>query len=65
MDRRRTPRRFRRRRALVLAGALSAAALFGFDESVARPIRLLAAEPLAWIVIAALLVAVVGHAFIE
>ncbi|ACM57149.1 hypothetical protein [Halorubrum lacusprofundi] len=51
--------------ALVLAGALSAAALFGFDESVARPIRLLAAEPLAWIVIAALLVAVVGHAFIE
>jgi len=65
-DRRRTPRRFRRRRRARARGrALSAAALFGFDESVARPIRLLAAEPLAWIVIAALLVAVVGHAFIE
>ncbi|PAU83190.1 hypothetical protein CK500_10315 [Halorubrum salipaludis] len=51
--------------ALVFAGALSAGALFGFDESAARPIRLLAAEPLAWIVVAALLVAVVGHAYIE
>jgi len=51
--------------ALVLAGALSAGALFGFDESAARPIRLLAVEPLAWIVIAALVVAVVGHAYIE
>ncbi|WP_435093078.1 hypothetical protein [Halorubrum sp. N11] len=51
--------------ALVFAGALSAGALFGFDGSVARPIRLLAAEPLAWIVVVALLVAVVGHAYIE
>lgn len=50
---------------LVLAGALVAGALFGFDESVTRPIRLLAAEPFAWIVVAALLVAVVGHAYIE
>ncbi|WP_050032710.1 hypothetical protein [Halorubrum halophilum] len=51
--------------ALVFAGALSAGALFGFDESVARPIRLLAVEPLAWIVVGALLVAVVGHAYID
>lgn len=51
--------------ALVLAGALSAGALFGFDESPIRPIRLLAAEPLAWIVVAALLAAVAGHAYIE
>ncbi|OYR87247.1 hypothetical protein DJ71_05600 [Halorubrum sp. E3] len=51
--------------ALVLAGALSAGALFGFDESAARPIRLLAVEPLAWIVVAALLVAVVGHTYID
>ncbi|EMA67610.1 hypothetical protein C461_07784 [Halorubrum aidingense JCM 13560] len=50
---------------LVLAAALSAGALFGFDESVARPIRLLAAEPIAWIVVAALLIAVVGNAYIE
>ncbi|GAB3706620.1 hypothetical protein [Halorubrum pallidum] len=51
--------------ALVLAAALAAGVLFGFDESVARPIRLLAVEPLSWIVVAALLVAVVGHAYIE
>ena len=51
--------------ALVFAGALSAGALFGFDESPARPIRLLAAEPLAWIVVAALLVAVAGHAYLD
>ncbi|KDS91099.1 hypothetical protein FK85_06350 [Halorubrum saccharovorum] len=51
--------------ALVFAGALSAGALFGFDESVTRPIRLLAVEPLAWIVVGALLVAVVGHAYID
>ncbi|GAB7008654.1 hypothetical protein [Halorubrum trueperi] len=50
---------------LVLAGALAAGVLFGFDESVTRPIRLLAAEPFAWIVVGALLVAVVGHAYIE
>ncbi|EMA64626.1 hypothetical protein [Halorubrum lipolyticum] len=51
--------------ALVFAGALSAGALFGFDESASRPIRLLAAEPFAWIVVAALLAAVVGHAYID
>ncbi|MFW5917833.1 MAG: hypothetical protein ACOCRD_05440 [Halorubrum sp.] len=50
--------------ALVLAGALAGGALFGFDESVTRPIRLLAVEPFAWIVVTALLVAVVGHAYI-
>ncbi|MFD1571710.1 hypothetical protein [Halorubrum laminariae] len=51
--------------ALVLTAALAAGALFGFDESVARPIRLLVAEPLSWIVVAALLVAVAGHAYLE
>lgn len=51
--------------ALVLAVAFAGGALFGFDESAARPIRLLAVEPLTWIVIAALLVAVVGNAYIE
>lgn len=51
--------------ALVLAVVLAAGALFGLDESVTRPIRLLAAEPFAWIVLAALIVAVVGHAYID
>lgn len=51
--------------ALVLAAALAAGYLFGFDESVVRPISLLAAEPFAWIVVAALIVAVVGHAYID
>ncbi|SDF51162.1 hypothetical protein SAMN04488067_10556 [Halorubrum xinjiangense] len=51
--------------ALVLAIAFAAGALFGLDESVARPLRLLAVEPLTWIVIAALVVAVVGNAYIE
>lgn len=51
--------------ALVLAVAFAGGALFGFDESVARPLRLLAVEPLTWIVIAALVVAVVGNAYIE
>ena len=51
--------------ALVLAVALAGGALFGLDESVVRPLRLLAVEPLTWIVIAALVVAVVGNAYIE
>ncbi|GAA0717731.1 hypothetical protein J2744_000521 [Halorubrum trapanicum] len=51
--------------ALVLAVAFAGGALFGFDESAVRPIRLLAVEPLTWIVIAALVVAVVGNAYIE
>lgn len=51
--------------ALVLAAAVSTGYLFGFDESVGRPLRLLAGEPFAWIVIAALIVAVVGHAYID
>ncbi|SFR59103.1 MULTISPECIES: hypothetical protein [Halorubrum] len=51
--------------ALVAAIAFAAGALFGFDGSVTRPLRLLAVEPLTWIVIAALLVAVVGNAYIE
>ncbi|GAB7091929.1 hypothetical protein JCM18237_22000 [Halorubrum luteum] len=50
--------------ATVLAGTLAAGLLFGFDESVLRPFALLAAEPFAWIVVAALLVAVVGHSYI-
>ncbi|MEZ3163249.1 hypothetical protein ABNG03_00240 [Halorubrum sp. RMP-47] len=51
--------------ALVVAVAFAGGALFGFEESAARPLRLLAVEPLTWIVIAALLVAVVGNAYIE
>jgi hypothetical protein len=51
--------------ALVLAVAFAGGALFGLDGSVTRPIRLLAGEPLTWIVIAALLVAVIGNAYIE
>lgn len=51
--------------ALVLAAAVSTGYLFGFDESVGRPIRLLVGEPFAWIVVAALIVAVVGHAYID
>jgi len=51
--------------ALVLAVGFAGGYLFGFDSSAARPIRLLAVEPLTWIVIAALVVAVVGNAYIE
>ena len=51
--------------ALVVAVALAGGALFCFDESAARPLRLLAVEPITWIVVAALLVAVVGNAYIE
>ena len=51
--------------ALAIAVAFAGGALFGFDESAARPIRLLAVEPLTWIVLAALLVAVVGNAYID
>lgn len=51
--------------AIVLAIVFAAGALFGLDESVTRPIRLLAVEPFAWIVVAALIVAVVGHAYID
>ncbi len=50
--------------AVVLAAAIAAGALFGFDESVLRPFSLLVAEPIAWIVVAALLVAAVGNAYI-
>ncbi len=51
--------------AIVLGAVVTAGALFGFDESVVRPFALLAAEPFAWIVVAALLVAVVGHAYLD
>ena len=51
--------------ALVLAIVFAAGALFGLDESVIRPIRLLAVEPFAWIVVGALIVAVIGHAYID
>lgn len=51
--------------ATVLAAVVVAGLLFGFDESVLRPFALLAAEPFAWIVVAALIVAVVGHAYLE
>ena len=50
--------------ATVVAAVVVAGLLFGFDESVLRPFTLLAAEPFAWIVVAALIVAVVGHAYI-
>jgi len=45
---------------VVVAGAL-----FGFNESVVRPFALLAAEPFAWIVLAALIVAVLGHVYLD
>jgi len=48
----------------VLAGVVAAGVLFGFDESVRRPFALLIAEPFAWIVVAALVVAAVGNAYI-
>ena len=51
--------------ATVVAAVVVAGLLFGFDESVLRPFVLLAVEPFAWIVVAALIVAVVGHAYIE
>lgn len=51
--------------ALVLAMLFASGVLFGLDESVARPLRLLAVEPFAWIVVAALIVAVLGHAYID
>jgi hypothetical protein len=51
--------------ALVLAMAFAAGLLFGPEVSVLRPIRLLAVEPFAWVVVAALVVAVVGHAYID
>lgn len=47
--------------AIVFAGGY----LFGLDGSVLRSIRLLAVEPLTWIVLAALVVAVIGNAYIE
>lgn len=50
---------------VVLSAVLAAGALFGFDESVMRPFRLLAVEPIAWVVVAALLVAVIGNSYIE
>jgi len=49
----------------ALAATVVAGVLFGFEESVLRPFRLLAAEPFAWIVVAALVVAAVGNAYIE
>jgi len=48
----------------VLVAVVAAGVLFGFDESVLRPFALLAAEPFAWIVIVALVVAAVGNAYI-
>jgi hypothetical protein len=51
--------------ALAFAIVVAAGYLFGLDGSVVRPIRLLAVEPLTWIVLAALVVAVVGNAYIE
>jgi hypothetical protein len=49
----------------ALAAIVAAGVLFGFDESIRRPFALLVAEPFAWIVVAALLVAVVGNAYID
>ena len=49
----------------VLAAIVAAGVLVGFDESVRRPFALLSAEPFAWIVVAALVVAAVGNADIE
>ncbi len=51
--------------ATVIGSALAAGALFGFNESVLRPFSLLAAEPIAWIVVSALVVAAVGNAYID
>ena len=51
--------------AVVVAAVVAAGILFGFDESVRRPFALLIAEPFAWIVVAALVVAAVGNAYIE
>lgn len=51
--------------ATVLAALAAANALFGPDASVLRPFVLLAQEPFAWIVVAALVAAVVGNAYIE
>jgi len=51
--------------ATVVVAVFVAGALFGFDESVVRPFALLAAEPFAWIVVAALIVAVFGHAYLD
>lgn len=48
----------------ALAAVIAAGVLFGFEESVVRPFALLAAEPFAWIVVAALVVAAVGNAYI-
>lgn len=51
--------------ALAFAVVFAGGYLFGLDGSVLRPIRLLAVEPLTWIVLAALVVAVVGNAYID
>jgi len=51
--------------AIVVIAVIVAGALFGFNESVVRPFSLLAAEPFAWIVFVALIVAVLGHAYLD
>ena len=48
----------------ILVAVVVAGALFGFNESVLRPFALLTAEPFAWIVVVALVVAAVGNAYI-
>ncbi len=49
----------------VVLAAMAAASLLGLDGSAFRPFVLLAAEPFAWIVVAALVVAAVGNAYID
>ena len=64
----------RRRVGLSIAGILVAGTvavllasrfLFGPETPVLGPLGLLVSEPFAWIVVAALVVAALGHAYIE
>ena len=48
----------------VVIAAVAAASLLGLDGSAYRPVVLLATEPFAWVVVAALVVAAVGNAYI-
>lgn len=51
--------------ATVAAALFAGAYLLGSHDSPVRPFVLLAREPFAWVVIAALVVAAVGHAYID
>lgn len=51
--------------ATVAAALLAGNYLFTLDDSLALPFVLLAREPFAWIVVAALVVAALGHTYIE